>query len=349
MIRRASGRTRALVAALFADPRGRHGFSPLVLGTAGIVVVALGLLAAVALPRGWYLARTDAYTAQFANAAGLTTADPVYLSGVPAGRVESVELAGDHVDVHFRLDRRQRLGDRTTASVKLQTILGKRYLAVDPAGAGGVGPGDTIPLVRTSVPFTLDDIAAGAQHDAQQVDTKTLSEMVRTLSQTLPTDSGQVGRALTGVSAAASALTRNSDQITTLLQTSKSLSGLVAGQSTELQALLQNSRTVLDALASRRQELTQLVRDLTTLTDQASTFLGDKGGDVDQLLVNLRSVTQTLAGNAANIDTLLTKLPPALRAATDASGNGNWVDVSAPSAMIPDDLLCQLQVMKGCK
>src|SRR5699024_8738416 len=124
----------------------------IMIGAAGMVVVVLGLLLAVAVPRGWYLWRTDSYTAELANAAGLSEGDPVLVAGVPTGKVESVEFAGDHVDVGFRLDDGRPLGSRTTASVRLETRLGQRYLDGDPAGAGAAGPGRPIPLARTPAP-----------------------------------------------------------------------------------------------------------------------------------------------------------------------------------------------------
>jgi phospholipid/cholesterol/gamma-HCH transport system substrate-binding protein len=329
--------------------RRRRAISPLLMGTVGIVLVAVVLVVAVALPRGWYLVRTDGYTAEFANAAGLTVADPVYLAGVPAGRVESVDLSGDHVTVRFRLDKHQDLGAQTTASIKLKTILGKRYLEIIPAGSGLVGADDTIPLSRTSVPYSLDEISSKAQSAAQGLDIDAIKGMVQTLGQVLPADSDPVSAALTGVSSAAAALTRNGEQITQLLATSKSLSGLIAGQSGSLTTMLDNANIVLGTLSARRAALSQLVQDLRTLTAQAAKFLTDNGDELNQLLVNLHAVTDTLSKNAQNIDTLMTKLPPALRAVTDASGNGNWMDVSAPAGPISDNLLCELGIMKDCK
>lgn len=344
-LRRGAG----IVTAMFGDSRRRQAISPLVMGTIGIVLVALVLLAAVALPRGWFLIRTDGYTAEFSNAGGLTTAAPVYLAGVPAGRVESVDLAGDRVRVRFRLDADQVLGNQTTAAVKLKTILGKQYLEIVPGGSGSVGADRTIPLSRTTVPYSLDDISSKAQSTAQGLDVGALKEMVRTLGETLPSSSDQLSRALAGVSATTATLAANGDQITRLLETSKSLSGLIAGQSQSLTTLLDNADVVLGTLSARREALSRLIQDLRTLMDQATKFLTDHDESLNQLLVNMKSVTDTLAANQQNIDTLLNKLPPALRAVTDASGNGNWMDVSAPTAFLPDNFLCAIDVKLECK
>ncbi|MFD4369046.1 MCE family protein [Rhodococcus sp. NPDC058521] len=332
---------------MIVDPH-RNRVNPLVLGVIGIALVAAVLASAVALPRGWYLVRTDGYTAEFESAAGLSTSDPVYVAGVPAGRVESVDLAGDRVRVGFRLDRDQPLGDATAAAIKFRTVLGKLYLDVTPGGHGEVGEGYTIPLARTTVPYSLDEVATDTMRTASELDVPALEDMMSTLGDVLP-DSDRTRAALTGVSAVAGTISRNGEQISQLLETSRSVSVLVAAQSDSLVALLDNARIVLGTVAERRDVLTKLSEDLRTLVDQASAFLVDNDDSLNQLITDLGSVLETLAGRAAEMDRLMTSLPPALRAATDASGNGTWMDVSAPAGPVPDNLLCALQVMQGCR
>ncbi|RRQ27862.1 MCE family protein [Rhodococcus sp. Eu-32] len=315
------------------------------LGVTGIALVALLLIAAIAIPHGWYVFRTTGYSAQFENAGGLTESDPVYVAGVPAGRVDSVDIAGDHVEVHFRLDRGRPLGDRTQAAIKLRTILGKQYLEIIPDGTGSI---DTIPLARTIVPYSLDEIGTATTNAADELDVPALEQMVATLRDVTPTDTTIVADALTGVSTASAMLARNDEQIAGLLDASQSLSTAVAAESDSLAVLLGNAQTVLGILADRRAAVSQLVTDLRTLTASAEAFLNDNTAELDDVLIGMRSVTDTLERNGQNIDALMSTLPAGLRAVTDATGNGNWVDVSAPAGPVPDNLLCALGVMTGC-
>lgn len=325
-------------------------------GVAGIVVVLAGLLVAVALPRGWYLLRTGPYTAQLADAAGLEAGDPVLVAGVPTGKVESVEFAGDHVDAHFRLDDDRPLGGRTTAAVRLQTILGRRYLEVRPAGHGEVGPGRTIPLARTTVPYSLDDAATAATATAQGLDPDALEQMVRALGDAVPHDPDALRRAVTGVGAAARAMSDDGAQLDRLLTSARSVAGLVARQDASLDALTSDARTVLGSLADRRAALGSLAADLRTILGSADRILasadasGEGGeGGLGELAANLRSVLGTLERNGDAIDTVLEQLPSGVRAVVDASGNGPWVDVSAAAGPIPDTLLCVLGLAKDCR
>lgn len=336
---------------------GRHESRVLMLiGTVGIVAVLAGLLLAVALPHGWYLFRTDPYTAEFANAAGLEPGDPVLVAGVPTGKVESVEFAGDHVDVQFRLDDDRPLGAQTTAGVKLATILGKRYMEVDPAGTGDVGPDGTIPLSRTTVPYSLDESASAASDVARNVDVDAVEKMVETIKETLPQDSDTLRRAVTGVSAVAEAMNEDSEQINRLLDAGKALTGLLAEQDQTLDSVSADARTLLQTLASRRHAISRLITDLRTILTAADevTAQADQGGSdgsdgLERLVDNLHSVLGTLQQNGGRIDEIFLRLPPVVRAVVDASGNGSWVDVSAPAGPIPDTLLCVFGVMKGCR
>lgn len=80
------GRTlRDTFAAIFSGRHDRNA-NPIVLGVAGMTLVAILMLVALAAPTVTYWLRTDSYTAELANAAGLKPNDPVYVAGVPAGR-----------------------------------------------------------------------------------------------------------------------------------------------------------------------------------------------------------------------------------------------------------------------
>ncbi|MEU5844015.1 MCE family protein [Rhodococcus sp. NPDC047139] len=339
-------KSKEAVAAIFSGRHDRNA-DPIVLGLVGMVLVAVIMLVAVSLPRVSYLVRTDSYTAEFTNAAGLAPNDPVFVAGVPAGRVEAMELAGDRVLVSFRLDRGQDLGDRTGAEVKLRTILGKRYLSVTPAGAGDLTD-NRIPLSRTAVPYSLDELTTDAQKIADGLDVESLEAMMKTLTETMPSDPARLSDALAGVEATSQMLVRNDERITSLLRSAKSLGSIVGEQSEDVARLVGNSTTVVSILAARKETLVQLVDDLRELLATAEGFLADNSADIDALLVNLESVTATLEGNAADIDQVLAKFPAALRAAADASGNGNWVDVHAPAGPLPDNFLCSIGVMEGC-
>ncbi|WP_279102138.1 MlaD family protein [Gordonia bronchialis] len=328
-----------------ADKRAQ-GASAAVLGTAGIITLLTLMLIAIGVPQINYHARTSPFTAELANASGLTTADPVLVAGVPAGRIEAIDLAGDRVRVGFRLDNDLPLGNQTRATVRLRTVLGKRYLEIIPAGRGEVGPGNTIPLSRTTVPYNLDDISSAAVHTSREIDSGAVRAMIATMNQIMPNGT-TLDASMAGAAGATAAITETGAQLDQLLVVSKKLAEVTAQQSDSVSSAFSSTQIIVQTLAVRRMVLTRLVDNLRIVLDQmATTFPKIPMGD---LVNNIASVTTTLKSNVTTIDGILKQLPPAMRTITDATGNGNWADVVSPSAVIPDNMLCLLGVMQGCR
>ncbi|MEZ5210782.1 MlaD family protein [Gordonia sp. (in: high G+C Gram-positive bacteria)] len=331
---------------VFKGEKRSQGASPAVLGTAGIVTLLVLVLVAVGVPQLTYRSGTAPYTAELANAGGLTTADPVLVAGVPAGRIESITLAGDRVRVSFRLDHDQPLGDQTRATVRLRTVLGKRFFDVIPAGTGRVGPDDTIPLSRTSSPYSLDDLSSDAAGTAAGIDPHVVRAMMSTMRSLVP-ESGDLSAAMEGIGGAALAVSGTGDQLSKLLGMSKRLAEVTAQQSDALSTALRDTQAIVQTLVVRKAVLTRLADNLRlVLGRMAQTFPSIPMGE---LTGNIMAVTGTLKANAAKINQILINLPPAMRTITDSTGNGNWADVTSPSAVIPDGMLCVLGVMRGCR
>ena len=80
------------------------------------------------------------YTAYFAEAAGLQPGNEVRIAGVTVGQVTGVSLAGAKVAVTFRV-KGAWVGNRRTAAIDIKTVLGDKYLALDPRGAAPQDPG----------------------------------------------------------------------------------------------------------------------------------------------------------------------------------------------------------------
>lgn len=316
-------------------------------GAIAAITAAGLLLAAVLVPQLVFRARTHEHVAEFANAAGLTTGTPVSVAGVPAGRVTGVELAGDRVLVTFRVDAGQRLGTGTRAGIKIRTVLGTRYLQVEPAGPGELdGP---IPLERTAVPYSLDEISRGATATTAGLDADQLRRMIGALRQAAPADPRLTGDALAGISDAAQVLGERGEQIDALLRGTRSLTATLLDEQHSLVTLLGDARLIAGVLDQRRATLRQLITDLDGITAQLDGLLRDNREVIDPLLTDLHTITDALERSDRDIAESLRQLGPASRYVTNASGNGPWGDVSAPLGPVPDNVLCVAGLLEGCR
>ena len=129
--------------------------NPVVIGAISISVILLMLLAAFRAQDLPLIGGGDRYTAAFTEAGGLKPEDEVRIAGVRVGKVENVELDGDHVKVTFRVKTDSEFGTETGAAIKVKTILGAMYLALEPAGSGQLkesardpGRADQLPVRR---------------------------------------------------------------------------------------------------------------------------------------------------------------------------------------------------------
>ncbi|PRX45416.1 phospholipid/cholesterol/gamma-HCH transport system substrate-binding protein [Prauserella shujinwangii] len=321
---------------------------PLVDGALGALVLLVVVAVAVAAPRVSFLASTRAYTAEFANAAGLREGDQVYVAGVPAGRVTAVELAGDRVRVGFRLDGGQPLGERTSAAVKLATVLGTRHLSVRPAGPGELADGATIPLARTAVPYSLGELGADAAATTAELDLPTLRRMIGTLRRSAP-DGDLLGSALTGISRATEVVGERGGQFRALLRGVRTLTTSLLDQRETLVALLGDARLVADVLHSRRDTVRTLLTDVNTLTTALDELLRENEPLLDPLLSDLHAVTATLSRTERELSETLRLLGPGSRYLANATGNGPWGDVAGPAGPLPDNLLCVVKLLEGCR
>jgi phospholipid/cholesterol/gamma-HCH transport system substrate-binding protein len=323
--------------------------SPLKLGAVGLGIVIVTLTAALAIPHIAFVSRTDDYTAEFVNAAGLTSDSQVYVAGVPAGRVTDVRLAGDHVDVAFRLDKAQPLGTETTAAIKLQTVLGRRYLAVNPVGAQALQPGSTINRDHTNVPYDIGTLERTATDKADALDTDRLRKMISTVSGSMPKDPKLVGGALDGVAAVSRLLANRNGQFQRLLTSAKSASDLLVGQQKSITKLLDNGTVVAQFLVDKRTAIHSLLTSVQALARSVNTLLADNHAQLGPLLRRLAAVSKLLRANEKSLTDLLTTAAPTVRYIANAAGNGSWVDLSGPGFVLPDNVLCVSGLARGCK
>ena len=333
---------------LVRDPRHPRRGNTVFVGAVSILLVIAVFAASMALPRLWYELRTEFYAAEFANAGGLRSGDPVLVAGVPSGRVDSLSLEGGSAVVGFRLDRAQDLGEASTATIGLKSILGNRFLEVTPAGGGDLGPDRRIGVERTTSPYMIDDIGGAVTDLAEGLDTTAVSAMIDNLDSILPQDAGATGQAVDDISAALGLLAREDARMSRVVTTTRELTGVLVSQEAGIRALTDQSLVLVTVLTQRRESLSALVSSLEELSARVRVLLDEEGEDVDQLLRNMRSISATYERNIDSMDEVLTRMPPGLRAVADATGNGPWTDVATPTGPIPDSALCALGVMDGC-
>ncbi|XVQ09111.1 MCE family protein [Spirillospora sp. CA-255316] len=331
---RPAGPARPAPTALPPLKRGRAGIlrgkpikerNPIGVAVIGLaVILVLGMLAYRAddLP---VIGGGTSYTADFREAAGLKPDDEVRVAGVKVGEVTGVELDGPKVKVTFRV-RDTWIGNASTAGIMIKTLLGAKYLAVDPLGPAAQDPDRRIPLSRTLSPYDVTQAFQDLSGTIDRLDTVKVAQSLETIADTFSTTSPSVRKALDGLSALSRTISTRDAQLARLLANAKQVTGVLAEQSGEFQKLLQDGNLLLAELRRRREAIHGLLVGSQALSRELSGLVADNRRQIQPTLDALDRITTVLQRNQDNLNRALAIAGPYNRLLGNALGNGRWMD-----------------------
>ncbi len=293
-----------------------------VVGTVLLVASFLATFYSESLP---VIGSGSTYTAHFSEAAGLTTSSEVRIAGVKVGKVTDVRLDGTEVVVTFAV-KDAWLGDRTSAAIKIKTLLGQKYVALDPDGEEPLDPDDPIPVERTTVPFDIAEATGGLATNLEEIDVEQLAESFRALSSSFEDTPKDVSAMLDGLSGLATTISSRDDELAKLLESLRNVSGTMAGLDGEVEDLLVDGDLLLAELDRRRDAMRLLMRGTRQLARQVVHVIDDNDEALAPALAKLDRVSRILQRNGDHIDEALRLLGPYYTLLTDATGTGPWVD-----------------------
>ena len=300
--------------------------NPVVIGVIGFAVILLLMLGAFRADKLPIIGAGDVYHADFAEIGSLKKGNEVRIAGVPVGKVQGVSLDGDKVDVKFKLDKGVKLGRDTGASVGIRTLLGATYLAVEPSGSGTLKKGSTIPISRTTPPYDVVDAFSDLSVTTDALDVDQISKALNTLSDVAAKTPREFKGAIKGVSDLSRNLANRDEQINTLLENLKKVTGVLNARNDNLEALFKDSAVLFQAVSSRRDAIHQLLVSTQQISTELSALVKDTRADLKPALTQLDTVTTMLRKNEASLDESLRVLPGFFRVFSNALGVGPWFE-----------------------
>lgn len=257
------------------------------LGLAFVAVVAAAIGLSHLLPG----LGTYQVTVPVQDAAGLSPGSDVMIAGAIAGSVESISLGRDASLVLVGIDAEHApLHTDATVSIRPKSLLGERYLALDPGQAADTLPtGATLPATQVTQSTDLQDVI------------NTFDAPTRAKLQTLVVELGG------GVAGRGSELN----------------GALVSGRQD-----ISDLRGIAATLASRDAELRSAIANLDSVTQVLAQ--SDRRQQLGDLIANLEALLQNLAGQEAQLQQALAQTNAALtRTATSLDGTGgNLADIA---------------------
>jgi phospholipid/cholesterol/gamma-HCH transport system substrate-binding protein len=300
--------------------------NPVVIGAISLVVLAGLLLASFNASSLPVIGGGDVYRAAFTEAGGLKANDEVRIAGVRVGKVASVELDGDHVQVTFRVDSDAEFGQETRAAIKVKTLLGSMFLAIEPAGDGQLDEDSEIPVERTQSPYDVVEAFTGLAETSEEIDTDQLAKSLTTLADLSRNTPEEFRGALKGVSALSANVAAKNEEIGELLRNLEKVSGVLDERDEDIIALMRDADVLFQALVKRRESIHRLLVATSDLSRELGALVRESRADLKPALTNLENVVQVLNKNEDNIDNSLRLMAPFYKVFANTLGNGPWFD-----------------------
>jgi phospholipid/cholesterol/gamma-HCH transport system substrate-binding protein len=297
--------------------------NPVIIGAIGLGVIAAMLLLAFNIDKLPLLAGKS-HSAALSEAGGLKAGDDVRIAGVKVGKVSAVDLDGSHVRVDFKVGRSTHLGSTTSASVRIKTILGQKYLALDPSGKGELAA--EIPLSRTTPAYDVVEAFSDLAKTTGAIDTDQLANALDTVSTTFRDSPENVRTAVDGLGRLSRTIASRDDQLRELLDHASGVTGVLSARNKELVKLLGDGDLLLQELRKRRADIHTLLVSTVTLSQQLTGLVRDNRAAIRPALQNLKNVLATLEANQANLDRSIRLLAPFVRVFANTTGDGRWFD-----------------------
>lgn len=300
--------------------------NPVKIGAVSIAVIVAMLLAAFNAGSLPLIGGGDTYHANFSEVSNLRPDDEVRIAGVRVGKVTGIDLEGDHVKVTFKIKTKAQFGSQTGAALKIKTLLGSMYVALEPKGSGQLAEGSTIPVARTTSPYDIVQAFTGLAERSQEIDLNGLKDAVNSLASATSETPVAFKNTLKGLSALSENVAARDAQLNTLLKNLRGVSGILADRDEDIVALMKDASTLLNAVVARREAVHQLLISTSTLSKELTALVRQSRADLKPALQNLQTVTRVLLKNQANIDDSLRLLAPFSRVLANAFGSGPWWD-----------------------
>ncbi|MCW2856547.1 MAG: virulence factor Mce family protein [Marmoricola sp.] len=241
------------------------------------------------------------YSAVISEAAGLKQGDPVEVSGLKVGRISSVKLGGRGVVVDFSITNGSiKLGDQTTASIEVVTVLGAKALVLKSAGGGTLH--GQIPLSRTTSPYDVTDALSQLTTETGKIDVNQVASALNVVSSTLDGATPELRSAITGIGRLSETLGSRDATLEALLAHANTFSQVLADRSGDMTALVKDGNLLFAELLKRRQDISTLLSNVSSMSAQLSALVDQNQGIVGPALAQLHGVVATLQANKSNLD-----------------------------------------------
>ncbi len=324
-----------------------------------IAIAALAVMIAALLGFGKLGLGYREYTAEFTQAAALQPKNPVTVAGIQVGSVTGLKLLGDRVEVKMRVRDDVKLGKDSRATIMVMTILGSRYLALQPEG-GGPLPNNRIALDHTAVPYDLQEALNDVTVSYEKLNTDNLAKALGALGDQIKTLPPEIPKAMENLQTLSTVMADRRDQFGTMLDTMRTVTNTLRRQQANIGNMVRQGNQLFGEFVVRRASFHAMMQSLTDLINTLDDTVIRDRPQLEALLRNMQTLSDMLGKHDDLLRSTLQAAPVGLRGLANATGSGNAVDLTVSNGLLIDSWMCaimsgrakqvnRIQYFKDCK
>jgi phospholipid/cholesterol/gamma-HCH transport system substrate-binding protein len=309
--------------------------NPIPIGAIGLGLIGLLLFGAFNAQNLPLIGSGDMYHAAFSEAGGIRKDDDVRIAGVRVGKVTGIELENAHVRVDFKITTDAAFGPQTSASIRMKTLLGQKYVSLVPSGAGQLPPDSEIPLVRTVSSYDIVNAFSDLTTTTERIDTGQLAGSLDVMAKEFRDSPANVKLALNGMSRLSRTIASRDAGLRTLLARANRVSATVASRNATTAKLITDADLLLVELQARREAIHTLFTNTSDLAIQLTGLVRDNRAALKPALDQLTTVLAVLTRHERDLDKTIAEMAPFTRVYANTLGTGRWFDTFVANLTVP--------------
>lgn len=274
------------------------------IGLMGVIVVVLVTAFGLSISSVPMLFAEPAYYGQFTDTGQLSKGDKVRIAGKSVGKVEALQIDGDHVLIKFTAGKNA-IGTESRLAIKTDTILGRKVLEVENRGNRPLRPGEVLPAGQATTPYQIYDAIFDTTRAASSWGVENVKQSLNVLSQTIKQTYPHLSATLDGVAKFSDTIGKRDEEVKHLLAQANQVAAVLGNRSEQVDRLLVNANTLLAAFNDRGRAIDALLGNVTAVSAQLRGLIDDNP-NLNHLLEQLRAVSDLLAKRKEDLaDTLV--------------------------------------------
>jgi virulence factor Mce-like protein len=240
--------------------------------------------------------------AYFPRAVSLYPSSQVRALGLPAGRVDAVEVVGTQVKVSMSVDNDIPVPKNVKAMIAPQSLIGERYVQLSPAWKEGDEKAtDGMEITNTVIPVEPDEALAALKKFLDSLDPNGLGRLINNAATDLQGQGATLNHAFDQISSLVGTFAEKDQQLADIVDNFDKFTSTLVTRESQLGDILATFSQATQVLADERQGIENLLSGLAGLSTNGLQLVSKHS---QQLRTDVETLTRLAQSINVNLDAL---------------------------------------------